>query len=152
MEDEWEKRHRSSWKMLSHQLPTQKHRGGRFVEEDAQPKMPLPCLDGVAHQAAGSRGCERRAGLGTHWGILRMWGSLSQLPPKRWGVEGISEGFLRGRLERETEDNVLILWGFCKINTIYWVVETANMYFSQFWTQVPEQGAGRFSAWPASEF
>lgn len=67
-------------------------------------------------------------------------------------VEGVSEGFLRGRLERETEDNVLILWGFCKINTIYWVVETANMYFSQFWTQVPEQGAGRFSAWPASEF
>lgn len=39
--------------------------------------------------ASGSVG--RRAGLGASWGILGMRGSLSQLPPKRWDVEGISE-------------------------------------------------------------
>lgn len=81
-----------------------------------------------------------------------MWGSRSQLLSKQWAVEGISEGLLRCRLERETEDSALLLWGFSKINTIYWVAETTNMYFSQFGRQVQDQGAGRCGAWPASEF
>lgn len=68
--------------MLTHQLPTQKHSQSGSVVEAAGAEGPV----GVAHQAVG-----RRTGLATSWGLLRRRGSLSQLPPTRWGVEGVSE-------------------------------------------------------------
>lgn len=51
----------------------------------------LRCLWGWLTRPWGPGAVWRRAGLSVSWRILGRRGRLSHLPPKRWGVEDISE-------------------------------------------------------------